>query len=84
MPTWITLSFFAVFALSACQSMPDHEVVRLKVQGGSVSAEAGRISKPEEIYPKPVSQLNNYLCRSPRDEQKVVEWMYRNCRGPKE
>lgn len=67
-------------SFSACQSIPDHEVVQLRVDNGvSQGGWAARVKDPENVYWKPASQMQGHLCRSPRDEQKVIEWIKRNC-----
>lgn len=76
----------AAFALSACQSIPDHTVARLDLSEDGVirRAVAGRISNPEDVWWKPANELNGWVCRSPRDEQKLIEWAKRNCQGDSE
>lgn len=78
----IICALSVALGVSGCQTVPDHEVAQLVVEDGVVErARAGRISDPERVYWKPVTEMNNYICRSPRDEQRLIEWYRRTCKG---
>lgn len=72
---------FASAILSACQSIPNHEVVQLrKSQDGVVRGGWRAMSQdPDNVTWKPVQEMNTYICRHPREEQKLIEFFKRQC-----
>lgn len=63
---------------AACSSVPDHEISSLVVEGGtSKGAWAMRTKTPDKTYWRPIETMDKYLCRSPEDERKLIEWAKR-------
>lgn len=63
---------------AGCSSVPDHEISQLVVEGGqSKGAWAVRTSKPNATYWRGINTMDKYVCRSPEDERKVIEWLKR-------
>ena len=74
----ILLSFGA---LSSCVSIPEHTICQLDVSRSG--AECAKTSSPSTTYFAPLRDLDGYILRSPQDERKLVEYVKRNCQGPK-
>ena len=75
---------FGVVLVSSCVSIPEHEISQLVVEDGQATgAWAVKTSKPDAAYWRPIETMDKYVCRSPEDERKIVEWAKRNCQGPK-
>ncbi len=63
---------------AACSSVPDHEIASLVVEGGtSKGAWAIRTKQPDNSYWRPIETMDKYICRSPEDERKLIEWVKR-------
>jgi len=71
--------FILVCSIYGCKSLPPHTVYVL--DSDSKGGWGVKTDKPkEEPTWKPYLYMDNYVCRSPEDEQKIIEWAKRNCK----
>lgn len=73
----LTLLVFGL-SFSGCVSVPDHEICQLDIPRNR--SYCARVSAPDKVRIRPLSELDKYIARSIDDEQKVVEWIKRNCK----
>lgn len=72
------LALFLLLPLLAdCASVPVHVVCQLSLNENG--ANCARTDRPKETFFKPLSQLDGYIMRTPRDEQVLIEFFKRNC-----
>jgi len=75
---WRLIALFLLLPLLAdCASVPVHTVCQLDLSRNG--AECTRTDNTKETFFKPLSQLDGYIMRTPRDEQAIIEWAKRNC-----
>jgi len=75
----VLVTFGSLFSLLGCRSVPNHEICVL--DPANDMAYCSMIEGSDVARDVPLSELENYIARSPEDEQKLIEWARRNCKG---
>lgn len=65
--------------LTGCQSFPKITICVSDPEAGGLQCSYNG----EPTLFKPYSESGNYICRSPEDEQLVIEWIKRQCNSSK-
>ncbi len=76
--SWLkTLAICGAILSSACQSFPKITVCVSDPESGGMQCSFDGGETTFKSYP----ETSNYVCRSPQDEQTVIEWLKRNCKA---